>query len=184
METDPIQNYILRNKHSLRIAAAVSDAWSHAREKLVSAFFDRLEARLKKKLKGYEFGRTGQFFVDPYPGYYFWKPEWEEFSIGLQCYEYGERMLFGLERDTPRVGKRVVSEQLLSAVRQLHPSVRADSWWGARIVMTLPASDWRKPEVLWRMHKDPAFLESVAEQLLDLTKVSEKIIARLERKKK
>jgi inactivated superfamily I helicase len=50
--------------------------------------------------------------------------------------------------------------------------------------MTSPASDWRKPEVLWKMHKDPAFLESVAEQLVDLAKVSEKVIARIERKKK
>jgi hypothetical protein len=184
MKTDPIEGYILKNQHNFRIAAAINEAWLGAREKLVSAFFDRLESRLKRKLKGYEYSREGQFFVDGYPGYYFWKPAWEEFSIGLECYEYGERMLFGLERDTPRVGKRVVSEQLLNAVRQLHPSVRADSWWGARIVMTSPASDWRKPEVLWKMHKDPAFLESVAEQLVDLAKVSEKVIARIERKKK
>jgi hypothetical protein len=34
------------------------------------------------------------------------------------------------------------------------------------------------------MHKEPAFLESVAEQLVDLAKVSEKVIARIERKKK
>jgi hypothetical protein len=184
MKTDPVESYILKNQHNLRIAAAINEAWSGARDKLVSAFFDRLQTRLKRKLKGYEYYREGQFFVDAYPGYYFWKPEWEEFSVGLQCYEYGERMLFGLERDTPRSGKRVTSEELLNAVRQLHPSARANAWWGAMMVMTYPAGDWRKPAVLWQMHKDPNFLDSVAEQLVDLAKVSEKIIARIERRKK
>ena len=69
MKTDPIQDYILKSEQNLRIAASVGEAWLDAREKLVSTFLDRLETRLKRKLKGWEFTRDGRFFVDGYPGY-------------------------------------------------------------------------------------------------------------------
>jgi hypothetical protein len=49
--------------------------------------------------------------------------------------------------------------------------------------MQSPAADWRKPEVLWRIHKDKSFLDDVAEQLLGVAEVSESIIDRLARKK-
>jgi hypothetical protein len=50
MKTDPIQDYILKSEQNLRIAASVGEAWPDAREKLVSAFLDRLDTRLKRKL--------------------------------------------------------------------------------------------------------------------------------------
>ena len=68
MKTEPVQDYILKSEHNLHIAAAVGEAWPDAREKLVSSFFDRLDTRLKRKLKGFEFHRNGRFFVDAYPG--------------------------------------------------------------------------------------------------------------------
>ena len=48
-----------------------------------------------------------------------------------------------------------------------------------RITLQLPAVDWREPEVLWRMRdeKDP-FLEEVAEQLLEVARMSELIVDR------
>ena len=52
------------------------------------------------------------------------------------------------------------------------------------MTMTVPAADWRDPDVLWQMHKDFKFLESVAEQLLELAKISEPIVDRLVRRKK
>ena len=45
--------------------------------------------------------------------------------------------------------------------------------------MTVPAPDWRKPEVLWQMHNDDKFLVSVAEQLLEVTKISVPFVDRL-----
>jgi hypothetical protein len=182
MKTDTIEDYILKNEHNLRIAAAVGEAWPEARDRLVSAFLDRLDTRLKRKLKGWEFARAGRFFIDAYPGYYFWKPTWKRYNLGLQCHEYGARMLFGVEIEQKYVGKTPVSEDLLEAVRKLQPSARANAWWAVRIVMRTPAPDWRKPEVLWQMHKDGKFLDTLAEQLLDVARVSEKIINRLERK--
>ena len=46
-----------------------------------------------------------------------------------------------------------------------------------------PAPDWSKPDVLWRMHKDPEFVTDLANQLLEIAEVSEHIIDRLVRKK-
>ena len=39
MKTDPIEDYILKSEHNLRIAAAVGEAWPDARERLVSGVF-------------------------------------------------------------------------------------------------------------------------------------------------
>lgn len=44
------------------------------------------------------------------------------------------------------------------------------------------SADWRKPEALWRMHKDPAFLTDVADQLMEILEVSEPVIDKLTRK--
>jgi len=151
--------------------------------KLVSSFFDRLDTRLKRKLKGFEFYRNGRFFVDAYPGYCFWKPAWKQYNLALQCHEYGERMLFGVEREKQRVGKESFSEELLDAVRKVQPSARMNAWWAVRITMSVPAPDWRKSEVLWQMNKDAKFLDSMPEQLLEMAMISLPIVNRLERKK-
>ena len=50
--------------------------------------------------------------------------------------------------------------------------------------MKSPASDWRKPDVLWKMNQDSTFLDDVAEQLLDLAKTSAPIIDGLVQKYK
>lgn len=185
MKPEPIQDYILKSERNLGIAAAVGEAWPEAREKLFAGFLDRLDMRLMKRLKGWKWERSGgRFFLDAYPGYYFWKPAWEgQYGLGLQCNEYGERMVFGVYREKDRIGKRPFCEELLSAIATLHPSARTHSWWEARMTMRSPAADWRKPEVLWQMHKDSKFLDDVAEQLLEVAKISEPIVDRLVRKK-
>jgi hypothetical protein len=184
MKTDSIQDYILKNEHNLGIAAAVCEAWPRAREKLVSEFLDRLDRRLKKKLRKWNSERWGVFLLDQWPGYQICKPAWgDDYSIGLQCGDFGRETTFGVFRDANRIKKRPHCEELLSAVQQLHPSAKSMMWWEARVIMRSPAPDWRKPEMLWRMHTDPKFLEEVAEQLLDLARVSERIIDRLARKK-
>lgn len=67
MNNESIQDYILKSEHNLGIAAAVSDAWPEAREKLVSGFLGRLDSHLKKKLKGWKSELCGgRFFVEAY----------------------------------------------------------------------------------------------------------------------
>ena len=154
MKTDPIEDYILKSEHNLRIAAAVSEAWPDAREKLVSAFFDRLDTRLKRKLKRWEFGRSGgRFFEAAYPGYFFWKPTWKRYDLVLECQQYGEQMFFGVMREEQLLAKGSLSGELLKAIQIAHPSAHADSWWVGGMILRAPAPDWRKPEVIWQMHK-------------------------------
>ena len=184
MKTETIQDYILKNVNNLQIAATVGEAWPEARDRLVSDFLARLDSRLKKKLKGWEIGPYGgRFFLEAYPGYYLTKNGWEHHSIGFQCGEYGDRMIIGVSRDTDDTKKVPLHEQVLTAVQKILPSAKSRSWWEAWVTMRSPAPDWRKPEALWRMHKDTAFLTDVADQLLEIVEVSEPIIDRLVRKK-
>jgi len=184
MKTDPIQDYILKSEQNLRTAAAVGEAWPDARERLVSGFFGRLDTRLKRTLRGWKSERWGRFFVDTYSGYCLWKPAWERRNVSLDSYDHGERMIFGVELEKIREKKQPFSQELLEAVRTVQPSARPDPYWEARVTMSAPAADWRKMEVLWQMHKDNKFLVSVAEQLLEVAKISERIVDRLERQKK
>jgi hypothetical protein len=179
---DPIQDYILKNERNLSVAFAIGETWPKTRAKIVAGFLGKLESRLKKILKGWKYEQYKTFFTDAYGAYYFWKPAWENrYAIGLQCYRNGIRMDFGVERDKDKIGKRPYSDELLSAITRLHPSAQQNEWWEATIKMRNPAPDWRKPEVLWRMHTDAKFLEDVAEQLLNIAKISEPIIDRLVR---
>jgi len=67
----PIHKFILKDKHNLRIAAAVTEAWSEVRAQIVTGFLDKLGTRLRKKLKGWKFESQEHFFIDQYPKY-FW----------------------------------------------------------------------------------------------------------------
>jgi hypothetical protein len=185
MNADPIQAYILKNERNFHIAAAVGAAWPDVRNTIVSGFLDRLDSRLKRKLKGWESDRYGVLFLGKWSGYCISKPEWDEqYYIHLLFGEYGKNMAFGVGRDFKQFGKRPFCDDLLSAVARLHPSARQQKpWWEAQVSMRSPATDWSKPEVLWRAYKDQKFLEDVAEQLLEVAEVSKLIINRLVRKK-
>jgi len=181
MKSDPIQKYILRSERNLGIAAAVSAAWPEVREKLGSAFLARLDTRLKRKLKGWESGRWARCFTDECPNFSLWKPAWKaQYSVTLQFDNYGERMSFGLSRDEDQkhISKQPRSAEVLTAVRERHPSAFDRTWWEAKVFMQSPATDWGKPEVLWQMHTDPKFLEDVAAQLLGVAEISEPIVNR------
>jgi len=185
MKNECIQDYILKSERNLAVAAAVGEAWPEAREELVSRFLDQLESRLKKKLKkGWKFERWGgRFFMEAYPGFYISKPTWAHHSIGFQCGERGNQLVKGVSRDTSDTRKLPLHAPLLNAVQQIHPSAKSTAWWEALVTMRSPEPDWRKPEALWRMHKEAAFLTDVADQLLEIVEVSERIIDRLPQKK-
>lgn len=184
MKTESIRDYILQNEKNLHIAATVSEAWLSAREKIVAGFLRRLKASLRKELKGWKFYPEGRFFVDQYPTYRLRKRKWKQHWIGLQCDDYGDRMLIGIGRETAATREMPLHPDLLSALKKISHSAKSHKWWEARVPLRSPAPDWRKPEILWRMHKDKHFLTEVAEQLLEIVKVSEQTIDQLSRKGK
>lgn len=181
MNTKPIQDFIITNERNLRIAAAVSEAWPEARGQLVSGFLDRLGSTLIKTLKGWNFKHQQQWFVAGYPSFFIWKPEWkEEYVVDLCCYDCGKKMVFGISRDAEKehIKKRAHCVEVLNAVNKIHPKATVNDWWEARMNMQTPAPDWRKPEVLWRMHTDATFLNEVARQLVEVANITEPIIDR------
>jgi hypothetical protein len=167
----------------MHLAAVVSDAWLSTRGRLVSEFLAKLRERLESKLKGWRCTVWRQFFVDPYCDVYLLKPSWDkQYYITLQCSDHGEKMELGVQRDETHVGKRPFCPEILAAVKEHYPSARSRIWWEAVTRMQSPAADWRKPEVLWRMHKDDKFLDDVAEQLHEVAQATEAILDRLVQK--
>ena len=191
MKTNPIQDFILKSEHNLRIAATVNEMWPEVREKIVSGFLDRLTSRLRKKLKGWDFENWGRCFIEPVPCFYFWKPAWKaqhsepQYYVSLQFEDYGRKMTFGLARNygLKHIKKRAHCPELLTAVGKLQPSASAKTWWEAKVNMRSPAADWTTPQALWRMQKDGKFLEEVAEQLVQVAQTCTPIIDRLVREK-
>ena len=174
------------DKHNLRIAAAVGDAWPEVRAQLVDDFFDRLEVRLKAKLKGWKIEREGRFGIDAYPSFYFLKPAWEgQYGLCIQLGEYGGLVVMGVYRETKTIGKRKYSDELFTAFARRYPTASIiRPWWEARTKMHSPAVDWRGPEVLWRIKTEDAFLKDVTKQLLEMAEITAPIIDALVRKYK
>jgi hypothetical protein len=183
VNTKSIQNFILQSEENFRIAAAVAQAWPEARRQLMSSFLDRLETRLRRKLKGWKTFRDPNFFKT-YAGYYITKTEWgESYWIGFECYPNLRQIDIGIMWETGNIRKQAPTE-LLPALQTIYPSAKyipAHRWVYA--MLRSPEPDWSKPDVLWRMHKDPEFVTDVANQLLAIAKVSEHIIDRLVRNK-
>jgi len=115
-------------------------------------------------------------------GFSFWKPAWkEEYYVELNVWDYGQGVTLGLGRDAGKehIKKRSHCAELLTAVSKRYPTASARKWWEAAVYMQSPAADWQKPKVLWQMHTDPRFLEDVAEQLLEVAKISEPFVDKL-----
>lgn len=180
MKSDPIVDYILKSASNLNVAAAITEAWPNAQSKLVSAFLGRLAARMKRK--GWEAESGERPFLDEWASFSMWKPAWDR-SISFMFGNYGNSMVIGVSRDTDDTEKLPLHGALLIAVQKVLRSAKPSAWWEACASMPSPAPDWRKPEVLWRIHKDPAFLNDVAEQLLEIAEVAGPILDELARKR-
>jgi hypothetical protein len=188
-DSDPVQDYILEGENNLHIAAAVFDAWSKVRRKLVLGFLGRLEHALSRKteLEGWTFGRLwGEPFEDAEAGFDFWRPTWrEEYYVGLHFWNYGQEMSFGLGRDADKehIRKSPHCDELLAAVKEHYVHASHRTWWEANVRMQ-PEDDWQKPEVLWRMRdENDEFLNEVAAQLLDVANISAPFVDELIGKK-
>ncbi|MBO0698071.1 MAG: hypothetical protein J2P46_06740 [Zavarzinella sp.] len=182
MTPSSVQDFILQSEQNLRTAAAIADTWAGTRVLIADEFLTRLGAKLLGDLPGWKIGRFGEFYTDAYPSFWVEKQSWlGEYGVTLQPRENGRKMVFGIQRDNDiqAVAKRPLSPDVLEACRLDFPSVKPEQkWWDALIPMRNPASDWTKPEVLWRMRTDPAFLDAVAGQMLAIGKATEAIIDR------
>jgi hypothetical protein len=186
MTPSSVQDFILQSEQNLRTAAAVTDNWPATRNLIADEFLTRLRAKLLGDLPGWKGERSGEFYTDDYPNFWVEKQTWfGEYGVTLQPREYGRKIVFGIQRGKNLVdAKRPLDPDILEAVRSDFPSVKKEQpWWDALVPMRNPASDWAKPEVLWRIRTDPAFLDAVAGQMLAIGKATEAIIDRITKKK-
>lgn len=181
MSADSIQDYILQDEETLRIAAAVGDAWHEVRGRIVKEFLNKLGERLTKELPGWKTSVWRECYVDAKACFYLWKKHWDnQYYVTLQFAEYGRSMLYGVQRDKPAVDtKRPLSAELLEAARKVVGDMHSWAWWEAQAPMREPAADWRSAEVLWRMRSDETFLASVSDQLLEVARAVEPHVDRL-----
>lgn len=188
MITDGIEKCILKNENNFRIGAAVIAVWPKVTQRIVTGFLARLETRLKKELKGWQFSQYEHFIEDRWASFDFCKAAWaDEYGVGLQAGEYGSEMVFGVWRhhEKDKMTKRPFCDELLGAIVNEYPTAKVRKpWWEAWVFMQLPASDWRKPDVLWQMKTDSKFLDDVARKLLKVAEISEPIIDRWAQKYK
>lgn len=191
MKNDPVQDFIITSERNLKIAAAITEAWPEARNRLIFAFLNRLGSKLIKQLKGWqfdssEFDSSAASFKEQWASFSIYRPSWKnQYFVSLQRYNYGETTLFGVIRDDSQshIAKRPFCQEVLDTVKKLYPSARASKWWEARTIMRSPNPDWRKPEVLWRIHTDRTVLDDVAKQFFEVAKSTAPIIDKLARQK-
>jgi len=186
MTNDLIQKFILKDEDNFRIASTVGDVWPEVMEQIVDKLYDSLEARLKPKLKDWRFAREERFGIDAFPSFYFWRPEWkDEYGVCLQTGEYGKKVVMGVYRETKILKKRRFCSELLEAVKVRFPTAHERRpWWEAEILVHSPASDWRMPDALWQIKTDDRIHLELAEQLLDLARISEPYLRKMVRNKK
>lgn len=182
MKADPLQEFILKDEQNFRIAAAISEAWPDARNRLATAFLERLTTKLLQELPGWQTETWETCFEHPYASFCLYKPTWEFYWIELQLTDYGEKTRLGIVRYEDLISDRPLTPEVLETVRKLFPSAKSGKWWEAVMILRSPATDWRPPEVLWRMHSDTSFLDAVADQMLRLAQATGAVLDRLNKK--
>jgi hypothetical protein len=183
MNSEPFQEFILKDEQNFHIAAAVSEAWPEARSRITNTFLDKLSARLLEQLHGWETDTWETVFEHAWATFQLHKPGWRFYWVDLQFADCGENMRLGICREYSLIGNRPFIPELLEVVQKTYPSAKSAKWWEALVVMRSPARNWRTPEILWRMHSDSSFLDAVAEQLVAMAKTTEQILDRVNKKK-
>src|SRR5207244_6753534 len=88
----------------LEIETAIYKEYEATREKIIQDFFDRVTRTIKHKnkdLQSWQISYDGGFFVQPYAWYRLHKKAWKDrYDIRIEAFNKGERMIYGVWRDT------------------------------------------------------------------------------------
>jgi hypothetical protein len=134
-----------------------------------------LESDLSATLNDWAFEYSPRFFIDRWGAFAAFKPIWNgRYQTRVEAVDWGNRMIYGIWRHEDLIKGVPRSAELLATVRKKFPSATSRFWYEAEIRMTSPATDWRKPTVLWRMQSDESFRKEVAALMLELIDITEK----------
>lgn len=165
----PVSQFIAESERNIEIATAIYEHYEDARAQIVSGFLKRLSSTLKAKLPGWSTSYDVPFFTKRYGAFDLFKPAWtERYTVRIEAYDYGKGMVYGVWRDAPSLTGVPPSGKLLAAVKAVLPRATSRSYYEAEILMSSPATDWRTPGALWRMHCDTAFHAEVEALLLEI----------------
>jgi hypothetical protein len=165
------QMFLLGDIRRLELAAHVTDAWIGLKSRIWAEFLVRLEIRLARQLSIVDRRTDDGPFVGGgrYPTFKIWLTGWPTTrALALQSAEGGKVVRFGIVRETNCRTQLPMKPEILNSIREGFPNASdkgVGSWWEAFIPMTSPASDWSRPDVMFRMHGEASFLEEVATQL-------------------
>jgi len=153
----PITEFITASQSNLEIAAAVFD--HYLTEDLPPP------PRTKTKAgKGSDAQDVTSFTlnVDKKGNIKIAKESWQgKYEIRIEAHNWGEKMMGGVWRHHGilRHTNYIPGLQEAFAGASLHP--KRWMWYEAQFDLQSPASDWREPATLWRIHTDPRFLDEV-----------------------
>jgi hypothetical protein len=174
-----LTEFILGSERNFRIAEAVHASFPVVRDQVIESFCQRLGQSLQKNLKGWKSEYLGPFFVERYGAFDVWKPDWgDQYRLRLEAWQHGDRMIYGIWRNENDkvIQKRPFIGKILTEVRKIHPSAKARKYYEAEVTLRSPEPDWRRVDVLWRIHHDGSFLDDVACQMLEIAKLTETLV--------
>lgn len=176
----PLTKFMLETAENFHIAHAIHVNYNAARKELLDQFFKKLATDLCSTHPDWKYD-WGNFFVDQFPQFRMGKPAWDwRYVIEIQAQGYGNRMVYGVWRDDKRLSSVPRDPVLHDLVRKkVSGNIVSRPWYEAEIELISPARDWRLPEVLWRTHSDPTFLQEVASMLRELATLVEKRVDEL-----
>lgn len=175
----PVTEFITTSRKNLEVAAAVYEQYEAAREKIIGQFFDRLGRRLVGKLPGWSWEYAPAFYTERYGRFGIGKESWlRHYMIVVEAYDWGASMIGGVWRNEEALGAVPRGSEILAAVKQIHSGDRCQSrkWYEAEVTLRSPATDWRTPEALWRIHTDDRFLDEVEGLFLGWVKATEVLV--------
>jgi len=170
----PVKEFITASPQNLEIATAIYEQYTAAREQILKNFFERLGKRLMADLPGWGYEYGPPFFTDQYGVFRIFKDSWKRrYEFVLEAYRWGERMNWGVWRREESLNGKPRSPEILAAVKKAFPAAKSRVYYEAEIPITSPATDWQKPDVLWRLHSDREFLREVEGLFKTLIEIAE-----------
>lgn len=176
----PITKFMLETAENFQVAHAIHEHYDAARAELLDSFFERLAEELSTTHPQWEYDWT-EFFTGEFGQFKTCKKAWDwRYVVAIEAQKHGNRMAYGVWRNEDRISQAPRDATLHGLVSKKLPHVRKSRrWFEAEIYLTSPAPDWRLPEVLWRMHKEPEFLKEIASLMREMMDLTEKRVDEL-----
>lgn len=176
-DLDPIAEFIIASESNLETAKAVFENYTKARDLILQQFFEKLRKRLLVENAGWWSDYSPPFFEHRYGAFKIAKSSWQQkYEIRIEAYNSGERMIGGVWRHAKLLGETPYIAGLAEAFAAESQYPKRTAWYEAQFEIHSPASDWRDPTSLWRIHTDTQFLSEVGALFQNWIEIAESFL--------